>query len=183
MLLASALPDPYYDYDFGAQDYKRPNLDLRNVPSRLRPVANSSLDALLNACPGLKASISRGETLYVYYFPNKLGGKSDVKDVSFLFDGELSKEVFSKFPRGFHDPQWGEHLVYRIDLINKGVWMDWPTDIWLCHEPLFDKNGADHDFIMGYQRTWHQANVFKPIPALPDLPPSPPKRNYSAKPL
>jgi hypothetical protein len=164
--------DVYYDYNFSSTDYKHPILSLKGVPETMAPVANAAFDALLNACPGLKAASSRGERWGVWSFPNRLGGDGPLKDVSFLFETDIKDEVFSKFPKGFQDPQWGNHIMYRVDLVNKGVWMDWPTDIWLCHSPLFDDKAKEHDFIMGYERTWHQTNVFKSIPSMPSLPSS-----------
>lgn len=164
--------DVYYDYNFSSNDYRHPILYTNGLPKDMVPVANAAFDALLNACPGLKAASSRGEKWTVWDFPTRLGGDSDLKDVSFLFETDINEDVFSKFPKGFHDPQWGNHIMYRIDLVNHGVWMDWPTDIWLCHEPLFDDKAKDHDFIMGYERTWHQTNVFKSIPTMPALPPN-----------
>ncbi|ATI11038.1 MULTISPECIES: hypothetical protein [Acetobacter] len=165
--------DIYYDYDFSSQEYKHPVLHVDNVPKNMIPIAQKAFDALLDACPGLKAASSRGESWDVLAFPERLGGLSPLKDVSFLFETDINKEVFSKFPKGLQDPQWGNHIMYRIDLVKHGVWMDWPTDIWLCHESLFGNQSSDQDFIMGYQRTWHQSNVFKSIPDMPSLPDGP----------
>lgn len=161
--------DVYYDYDFSSKQYKHPVLHVGNVSKNVAPIAQKAFDALLNACPGLKAASSRGETWSMIDFPHGLGGNSELKNVSFLFETDIDDEVFAKFPKGLHDPQWGNHIMYRIDLVNHGVWMDWPTDIWLCHESLFGEKSRDEDFIMGYQRTWHQTNMFKSIPDMPKM--------------
>lgn len=165
--------DKFYNYNFSSEKYAKPHLDTNGISDNMRSLANSSFDALLNSCPGLKAASSRGEVWNVTDFPNRMGGLSHLKDVSFLFETDIKDDVFSKFPKGFHDPQWGNHIMYRVDLVNHGVWMDWPTDIWLCHESLFGNKSKDEDFIMGYERTWHQTDVFKSIPNMPTLPPGP----------
>lgn len=163
----------YYNYNFSTEAYLKPPLNIDTVEKEMRPLAISAFDALLNSCPGLKAATSHGNRWRALSFPSRLGGLSKLKDVSFLFETDIKEDVFNKFPQGFHDPQWGSHIEYRIDLVNHGVWMDWPTDIWLCHESLFGNQASDQDFIMGYERTWHQSNVFKSIPDMPSLPDGP----------